>query len=156
MSYKSFGKGGCWLNHSQQSINSFLKKNDTNAHISFSLTYELYCLLEVRTDVGQVAVLHRDPLVVKVALGRLQVPARHVEQGRDVKVTEIVVSRSVIGTAEVEERQNLYRCTLERTERETERDVRDCSTQDKTPPTPSSLDACACSIPEGRAHLQIE
>lgn len=62
------------------------------------------------------AVLHRDPLVVVVALGRLQVPARHVEQGRDVKVTEIVVSRGVVGTTEVEERQDLYRFTLEGTE----------------------------------------
>lgn len=39
------------------------------------LTYKLYCLLEVGADVGHVAVLHRDPLVVIVALGRLQVPA---------------------------------------------------------------------------------
>lgn len=42
---------------------------------SLSPTYEIYRLLEVRTDVGHVAVLHRDPLVVIVALGRLQVPA---------------------------------------------------------------------------------
>lgn len=43
----------------------------------------------------------------------MEVPARHVEQGRDVKVTEIVLSRSVVGTAEVEERQDLHRFALE-------------------------------------------
>lgn len=32
-------------------------------------------LLEVGANVGHVAVLHRDPLVVVVTLGRLQVPA---------------------------------------------------------------------------------
>lgn len=58
------------------------------------------------------AVLYWDPLVVVVALGRLQVPARHIEQGRDVKFAEIVLSGGVVGTAEVEERQDLYRFTL--------------------------------------------
>lgn len=58
------------------------------------------------------AVLHGDPLVVVVPLGRLQVPARHVEQGRNVKVSEIVLSGGVVGTTEVEEGQNLYRFTL--------------------------------------------
>lgn len=50
------------------------------------LTDKIDGLLEVGADVGHVAVLHRDPLVAVVALGRLQVPARHVEQGCDVKV----------------------------------------------------------------------
>ena len=63
-------------------------------------------------DVGHVVVLHWDPLVVIVTLGRLQVPARHIEQGRDVKVAEIVLSGGVVGTTEVEERQDLYRFTL--------------------------------------------
>lgn len=67
------------------------------------------------------AVLHWDPLVVVVALGWLQVPARHVEQGCDVKVTEIVLSGGVVGTTEVEERQDLYGFTLEERERERER-----------------------------------
>lgn len=58
------------------------------------------------------AVLHGDPLVVVVTLGRLQVPARHVEQGRNVKVSEIVLSGGMVGTTEVEEGQNLYRFTL--------------------------------------------
>lgn len=58
------------------------------------------------------AVLHRYPLVVVVTFGRLQVPARHIEQGRDVKVTEIVLSGGMVGTTEVEERQDLYRFTL--------------------------------------------
>lgn len=39
------------------------------------LTDKLYGLLEVGADVCHVAVLHWDPLVVIVALGRLQVPA---------------------------------------------------------------------------------
>lgn len=77
------------------------------------LTDKFYGLLEVGADVGHVAVLHRDPLVVIVALGRLQVSARHIEQGRDVKVAEIVLSGGVVGTTEVEERQDLYRFTLE-------------------------------------------
>lgn len=76
------------------------------------LTDKFYGLLEVGADVGHVAVLHRDPLVVVVALGRLQVSARHIEQGRDVKVAEIVLSGGVVGTTEVEERQDLYRFTL--------------------------------------------
>lgn len=67
-------------------------------------------------NVGHVTVLHRDPLVVVVTLGRLQVPARHVEQGRNVKVSEIVVSGGMVGTAEVEEGQNLYRFTLKKEE----------------------------------------
>lgn len=65
-------------------------------------------------DVSHVAVLHWDPLVVDVALGRLQVSARHIEQGRDVKVAEIVLPGGVVGTTEVEERQDLYRFTLKR------------------------------------------
>lgn len=64
------------------------------------------------TDVGHVTVLHWDPLVVVVALGWLQVPARHIEQGRDAKVAEIVLSGRMVGTTEVEERQDLYRFTL--------------------------------------------
>lgn len=73
------------------------------------------------------AVLHWDPLVVVVALGRLQVPARHVEQGRDVKVAEIVLSGGVVGTTEVEERQDLYGFTLRgRGEGEKKRDVSSC------------------------------
>lgn len=67
-------------------------------------------------NVGHVAVLHRDPLVVVVTLGRLEVPARHVEQGCDVKVPEIVLSGSMVGTTEVEEGQNLYRFTLKKNE----------------------------------------
>lgn len=77
-----------------------------------SPTYKLYSLLEVRTDVCHVAVLHRDPLVLILALGGLQVSAGHVEQGSDVKVAEIVLSGGVVGTAEVEERQDLHRFTL--------------------------------------------
>ncbi len=42
---------------------------------SLQLTNKLYGLLEVGADVSHVAVLHWDPLVVVVALGRLQVPA---------------------------------------------------------------------------------
>lgn len=38
-------------------------------------TDEVYGLLEVGADVGHVAVLHGDPLVVVVTLGRPQVPA---------------------------------------------------------------------------------
>lgn len=77
-------------------------------------TDKVYGLLEVGANVGHVAVLHRDPLVVVVTLGRLQVPAGHVEQGRDVKVSEIVLSGSMVGTAEVEEGQDLHRFTLEK------------------------------------------
>lgn len=65
-------------------------------------------------NVGHVAVLHRDPLVVVVTLGRLEVSARHVEQGRDVKVPEIVLSGGMVGTTEVEEGQNLYRFPLKK------------------------------------------
>lgn len=63
-------------------------------------------------DVSHVTVLHRDPFVVVAALGWLQVSARHVEQGCDVKVAEIVLSGGMVGTTEVEERQDLYRFTL--------------------------------------------
>ena len=82
------------------------------------LTNKLYGLLEVRADVGHVTILHWDPLVVVEALGRLHVPARHIEQGRDVKVAEIVLSGGVVGTTEVEERQDLYRFTLRGREKE--------------------------------------
>lgn len=80
---------------------------------SLPLTYKLCGLLEVRADVSHEAVLHWDPPVVVLGLERLQVPARHVEQGSDVKVTEIVLSRGVVGTTEVEEGQDLYRFTLD-------------------------------------------
>lgn len=73
-------------------------------------------LLEVGTDVGHVTVLHWDPLVVVVAPGRLQVPAGHVEQGANVKVAEIVVPGGVVGTAQVQERQDLHRFTLQEEE----------------------------------------
>lgn len=70
-------------------------------------------LLEVGADVSHVTVLHWDPLVVVVAPGRLQVPAGHVEQGADVKVAEIVVPGGVVGTAQVEERQDFDWFTLQ-------------------------------------------
>lgn len=76
------------------------------------LTDKLYCLLEVGADVSHVAVLHWDPLVVIVAFCWLHVSAGHVEQGRDVKVAEIVLSGGVVGTTEVEERQDLDGFTL--------------------------------------------
>lgn len=76
------------------------------------LTNKLYGLLKVGAYVGHVAVLHWDPLVVVVALGRLQVSAWHVEQGRDVKIAEIVLSGGMVGTTKVEERQDLDRFTL--------------------------------------------
>lgn len=81
------------------------------------LTDEVEGLLEVGADVGHVTVLHWDPLVVKVAPGRPQVPAGHVEQGADVKVAEIVVPGGVVGTAQVEERQDLHWFTLQEEER---------------------------------------
>lgn len=74
-------------------------------------------LLEVGADVGHVTVLHWDPLVVIVAPDRLQVPAGHIEQGADVEVAEIVVPGGVVGTAQVEERQNLHWFTLQEEER---------------------------------------
>lgn len=42
---------------------------------SLPLTDKVYGLLKVGANVGHVTVLHRDPLVVVVTLGRLQVPA---------------------------------------------------------------------------------
>lgn len=81
------------------------------------------------------AVLHRYPLVVVVTLGRLQVPARHIEQGRDVKVTEIVLPGGVVGTTEVEERQDLYRFTLRETGKR--RGVREVENGPKLQQTPN-------------------
>lgn len=98
--------------------NPVKQKSTVKCIYSPQLTYKLYCLLEVGADVGHVAVFHRDPLVVIVALGRLQVPAWHVEQGCDVKVAEIILSGGMVGTTEVEERQDLYWFTLRKEKRE--------------------------------------
>lgn len=98
--------------------NPVKQKSAVKCIYSPQLTYKVYCLLEVGADVGHVAVLHRDPLVVIVALGRLQVPAWHVEQGCDVKVVEIILSGGMVGTTEVEERQDLYWFTLRKEKRE--------------------------------------
>lgn len=73
-------------------------------------------LLEVGADVRHVTVLHWDPLVVVVAPGRLQVPTGHIEQGADVKIAEIVFPGGMVGTAQVKERQDLYRFTLQEDE----------------------------------------
>lgn len=81
------------------------------------LTDEFDGLLEVGADVGHVIVLHGDPLVVVAVLGRRQLPARHVEQGCDAKVAEIVLPGRVVGTAEVEERQDLHGLTLRKRQR---------------------------------------
>lgn len=98
--------------------NPVKQKSTVKCIYSPQLTYKVYCLLEVGADIGHVAVLHRDPLVVIVALGRLQVPAWHVEQGCDVKVVEIILSGGMVGTTEVEERQDLYWFTLRKEKRE--------------------------------------
>ena len=73
-----------------------------------ALTDEVYGLLEVGADVSEVAVLHRDPFVTEAASGVLSVPAGDVEQGCDLEITQVVLPGSVVGTAEVQERQDLY------------------------------------------------
>ena len=97
---------GQWQKHKQKT------KHQLPNVYSTQLTDEFYRFLEMGTDVSGVVVLHRDPLVAVVALGRLQVPARNIEQGGDVKVAEIVLSGGVVGTTEVEERQDLHGRTL--------------------------------------------
>lgn len=77
------------------------------------LTNEVECLLEVGADVGCVAVLHWDPLVVIQAFGRLRVPSGDIEQGRDASLGQVVVPGGMVGTAEVEERGKLHRWALQ-------------------------------------------
>lgn len=77
------------------------------------LTDEVKCFLEVGTDVGCVAVLHRDPLVVIQAFGWLRVPSGDVEQGCDASLGQVVVPGGMVGTAEVEERGELHRRALQ-------------------------------------------
>lgn len=76
------------------------------------LTNEIECLLEVGADVGCVAVLHRDPLIVIQAFGRLCVPSGDVEQGCDAPLGQVVMAGGMVGTAEVEERGELHRWAL--------------------------------------------
>lgn len=76
------------------------------------LTNEVERFLEVGADVGRVAVLYRDPLVVILAFGWLHVPPGDVEQSCDVPVSQVVVPGGVVGTAEVKERGELHRGTL--------------------------------------------
>lgn len=76
------------------------------------LTDEVERFLEVGADVGCVAVLHRDPLVIIQAFGRLCVPSGDVEQCRDAPLGQVVVPGGVVGAAEVEERGELHRRTL--------------------------------------------
>lgn len=67
-------------------------------------------------NVSHVTVLHWDPLVTKVAFGLLRVSPGDVEQGCDLKVTQIVLPGGMVGTAEVKERQDLHRLALEESE----------------------------------------
>lgn len=75
-------------------------------------TDKVYGLLEVWTDVCRMAVLHRNPFVVVLSFSWPGVPARDVQQRCYAEVIEIVLSAGMIGTAQVQERQDLHRPSL--------------------------------------------
>lgn len=82
-------------------------------------TNKVYCFLKVGADVGSVAVLNRDPLVVQVAGTGLGGPAGNVQQGCDVQVGEELALGCMVGTSEVEEGKDFNWATLEQGQRTT-------------------------------------
>lgn len=68
-------------------------------------------------NVREVTVFHRDPFVMEVAFGLLHVSPGDVEQGCDLKVTEIVLPGCVVSTAEIQERQDFHWLALGKKER---------------------------------------
>lgn len=76
MQMRTENKQKIWLGEAAfQSVDSqsvTIQNEDIN---SLPPTDKVYGLLEVGANVGHVTVLHGDPLVVVVTLGRLQVPA---------------------------------------------------------------------------------
>lgn len=82
-------------------------------------TNKVYCFLKVGANVGSVAVLHGDPLVVQVGGAGLGGPARNVQQGCDVQVGEELALGCMVGTSKVEEGKDFNGATLEQGQRTT-------------------------------------
>lgn len=73
-----------------------------------SFTYEVDCLVEPGADVRFVVVLHRNALVLVVTLKVVRTVGRDVDQGSDAQGIKHVLPGSMIGTAQVQEGQDLH------------------------------------------------
>lgn len=78
-----------------------------------SFTYEVNCLVEPGADVSLVVVLHRNALVLVVTLKVVRTIGRDVDQGSDAQGVKHVLPGSMIGTAQVQEGQDLHWAPLE-------------------------------------------
>lgn len=78
-----------------------------------SFTYEVDCLVEPGTDVRFVVVLDRNALVLVVTLKVVRTIGRDVDQGSDAQGIKHVLPGSMIGTAQVQEGQDLHWAPLE-------------------------------------------
>lgn len=83
---------------------------ETQASVPF--TYEINCLIEPGADVRLVVVLHGDALVLVVTLEMVGTVRRDVDQGSDAQGIQHVLAGSMIGTAQVQKRQDLHWATL--------------------------------------------
>lgn len=79
------------------------------------LTNKFNSLIEPGADVGFVVVLHRNALILVVALKVIRAVGRDVDEGSDAQGVQHVFSGCVICTAQVQKWQYLHRPTLRNT-----------------------------------------